>query len=102
MGQAAVLDVSRTEIAEGNDRGPHASPSWIRRQRCISCHMPAIEQTIGDVMVRSHTFKFISPSATETRKVPNPCIGCRKDKTNTWAADALKKWPGFSPWRVAR
>ena len=28
---------------------------------CISCHMPPIEQTIADVMVRSHTFKFITP-----------------------------------------
>jgi predicted CXXCH cytochrome family protein len=67
---------------------------------CVNCHMPAIEQTIGDVMVRSHTFKFVSPSMTETLKVPNPCIGCHKDKTNAWATDALRKWPEFSPWRV--
>jgi predicted CXXCH cytochrome family protein len=69
---------------------------------CVSCHMPAIEQTIGDVMVRSHTFKFISPSVTETLKVPNPCIVCHKDKTNAWATDALRKWPEFSPWRVGQ
>src|SRR5678816_4962118 len=52
---------------------------------CIGCHMPPIEQTIGDVMVRSHTFKFISPSTTESSKVPNPCTTCHKDKTSAWA-----------------
>jgi predicted CXXCH cytochrome family protein len=69
---------------------------------CVSCHMPPIEQTIGDVMVRSHTFKFISPSLSESLKVPNPCIVCHKDKTNAWASEALKKWPEFSPWRVGQ
>ena len=69
---------------------------------CVSCHMPAIEQTISDVMVRSHTFKFISPSMTETLKVPNPCIACHKEKTNAWATEALRRWPEFSPWRVGQ
>jgi hypothetical protein len=62
--------------------------------------MPKIALEIGDVMVRSHTFKFIPPSATETLKVPNACTGCHTDKPTTWAADALKTWPEFSPWRV--
>jgi predicted CXXCH cytochrome family protein len=31
---------------------------------CVACHMPRIEQTIADVNVRSHTFRFISPVAT--------------------------------------
>ena len=64
--------------------------------------MPKIETEIGDVMVRSHTFKFIPPSATETLKVPNACIACHTDKSNSWAAEALKGWPEFSPWRVAQ
>ena len=29
---------------------------------CIACHMPKIEQTIGDVNVRAHTFRFVSPA----------------------------------------
>ena len=69
---------------------------------CIACHMPKIAQTIGDVMVRSHTFRFIPPSATDTLKVPNPCTTCHTDKSNAWAADALKGWPEFSPWRVGQ
>jgi hypothetical protein len=62
----------------------------------------SIEQTIGDVMVRSHTFKFISPAATEQLKVPNPCTTCHTDKTNAWAIKALRSWPEFSPWRVGQ
>jgi predicted CXXCH cytochrome family protein len=69
---------------------------------CVSCHMPAIAQTIGDVMVRSHTFKFITPAMTETLKVPNPCIACHKDKTNAWATETLRGWPEFSPWRIGQ
>ena len=69
---------------------------------CVGCHMPKIEQTIGDVMVRSHTFRFISPALTDTLKTPNPCTTCHTDKSTAWALDALKTWPEFSPWRVGR
>ena len=69
---------------------------------CISCHMPKIEQTIADVNVRAHTFRFISPATTDSLKVPNPCTACHTDKTTAWALDALKTWPELSPWRVGR
>ena len=69
---------------------------------CVGCHMPKIEQTIADVNVRSHTFKIISPSATEMLQVPNSCNSCHKDKTVEWAKGALKMWPQFSPWRVSQ
>jgi hypothetical protein len=36
--------------------------------------MPKIEQTIGDVNVRAHTFKFITPAETDTLGVPNACV----------------------------
>jgi len=67
---------------------------------CVACHMPQIEQTIADVNVRSHTFRFITPSTTDRLKVPNPCTTCHADKTTAWATAALKSWPEFSPWRV--
>ena len=67
---------------------------------CIGCHMPKIEQTIADINVRSHTFKFIAPAEAERRKMPNSCNTCHTDKTAAWANDALKTWPEFSPWRV--
>lgn len=67
---------------------------------CVSCHMPRIEQTIANVNVRSHTFRFVPPSMTDSLKVPNACNVCHTDKTTKWAADSLKSWGQFSPWRV--
>ena len=68
---------------------------------CVSCHMPKIEQTIADVNVRSHTFKFISPSMTDKFNIPNPCTSCHTGKSTAWALEELKKWPEVSHWRVA-
>jgi predicted CXXCH cytochrome family protein len=67
---------------------------------CIACHMPRIAQTIANVNVRSHTFRFITPAATESLKVPNACNGCHTDKLTKWATGHLKSWAQFSPWRV--
>lgn len=68
---------------------------------CVACHMPQIEQTIANVNVRSHTFRFISPSQTDALKIPNPCTSCHQDKSTKWATDALRTWNQFSSWRVA-
>jgi predicted CXXCH cytochrome family protein len=67
---------------------------------CVACHMPQIEQTIGDVNVRSHTFKFITPAMTEQHKIPNACTGCHANRSTEWATEALKSWTGISPWRA--
>jgi predicted CXXCH cytochrome family protein len=72
-----------------------------RGSDCVDCHMPKIEQTIADVNVRAHTFKFITPADTDLLKVPNPCTGCHTDKNTKWAADTLKTWSNVSAWRVA-
>ena len=69
---------------------------------CVGCHMPKIEQTLGDVMVRSHTFRFIPPRFTDELKIPNSCTTCHTDKSTAWASEALNTWPEFSPWRVGR
>jgi hypothetical protein len=63
--------------------------------------MPLIARTVGNVSVRSHTFRFISPVTTERLKVPNPCTSCHTDRSTDWAIAELKKWPNVSPWRVA-
>ena len=68
---------------------------------CVACHMPKIEQTIADVNVRSHTFRFITPTETDALKIPSPCTGCHADKTTSWATGVLKSWGNFSSWRVA-
>ena len=64
--------------------------------------MPRIAQTIADVNVRSHTFKFITPAMSEKYKMPNGCILCHKDKNNGWASKQLAGWNNFSEWRMAR
>jgi predicted CXXCH cytochrome family protein len=69
---------------------------------CVACHMPRIAQTIADVNVRSHTFRFVTPSETESLKIPNACNVCHTDKTPAWATAALKTWSDRSPWRMAK
>jgi predicted CXXCH cytochrome family protein len=67
---------------------------------CVNCHMPKIEQTIADVNVRAHTFRFISPAEGERLKIPNGCAGCHADKGAAWATEALRGWKEISPWRM--
>jgi predicted CXXCH cytochrome family protein len=67
---------------------------------CIACHMPKIAQTLGDVNVRSHTFRFIGPAKTDALKIPNACNVCHTDKSTAWTADVLKSWTDRSPWRM--
>jgi len=77
----------------------HHKPGSAGSQ-CIACHMPKIEETIADVTVHAHTFRFITPAETDRYKIPNPCTTCHKEKTTAWAAEALKSWTDRSPWRM--
>lgn len=103
-----VKQLCTTCHGPNSPNGPHAASieAHTHHQRgsagsdCVACHMPKIEQTIADVNVRSHTFKFISPTMTDEFKIPNPCTGCHTDKTTDWAREALRGWPGISPWRL--
>ena len=67
---------------------------------CVACHMPKIEETLGDVKVHAHTFRFIPPSETEKLGVPNPCNVCHADKSVAWAKQSLSTWRERSPWRM--
>ena len=62
--------------------------------------MPKIAKTLGDVNVRSHTFRFVTPAKTDALKIPNACNVCHADKSTSWTADALKSWSELSPWRM--
>ena len=77
----------------------HHRPESVGSQ-CVNCHMPKNAQEMGDVNVRSHTFKFITPAMTDAYKIPNPCTSCHTDKDTKWAADTLKGWANVSPWRA--
>ena len=56
-----------------NDRRAYSSQAGISRQRLRRMPHAQIEQTIANVNVRSHTFKFITPTASEQYKMPNAC-----------------------------
>jgi predicted CXXCH cytochrome family protein len=92
----------------GSPNGPHTRTieehthhkSGSPGDECIACHMPKIEQTLADINVRSHTFRFISPAMTSAYKIPNPCTGCHKDKSIGWATTQLDTWKNVSAWRI--
>ena len=67
---------------------------------CVACHMPKIEQTIADVNVSSHTFRFVTPSHTQKLKIPNACNVCHKDQSTEWASTAIASWRDRSIWRM--
>ena len=93
----------------GSPNGPHTTSIEEHTHHrpgsaggeCIACHMPKIEQTIADINVRSHTFRFITPAMTDQYKIPNPCTNCHKDKSTAWAAEQMKAGRMFLPggWR---
>jgi predicted CXXCH cytochrome family protein len=94
MGNAAGLKgtvSSHTHHAEGS-----------AGSECVACHMPKIEATIKDNFVHAHTFRFITPSLTESSGVPNPCTSCHAGKSNAWAKKELQSWTTTSPWRVGQ
>ncbi len=68
--------------------------------QCVACHMPKIEETIADVNVHAHTFRFITPAETGAYKIPNACNVCHTDKSTEWAGTVLKSWRDRSPWRM--
>jgi predicted CXXCH cytochrome family protein len=80
----------------------HTQHSADKGVECVDCHMPSIARTISNINVRSHTFRFISPSATEKYGIPNPCTSCHTDLTNEEAAAELINWGSISPWRVTQ
>ncbi len=89
--------------------GPHAATLEAHSHhktgsagaQCIGCHMPKIAQMIGDVNVRSHTFRFATPAESDAMKIPNACNVCHADKPTAWASDVLASWKERSPWRMA-
>ena len=88
--------------------GPHAATIEAHTHHkpdspgsaCTACHMPKIEQTLGDINVSSHTFHFVTPSETVASHIPNACNVCHTDKTPAWATSALMSWKDRSPWRM--
>jgi predicted CXXCH cytochrome family protein len=84
-----------TSTLEEHTHHPAGSPG----SECVSCHMPEIQKEgVPGGFVHVHTFRFITPAMTEKYGIPNPCIACHKERTNSWATEWLSRW--FSPWRT--
>jgi hypothetical protein len=64
--------------------------------------LPHAKDRADDVNVRAHTFLFITPTTTETLKVPNASAGCHAKEPSDFIANALKTWPNVSHWRLAQ
>ena len=61
--------------------------------QCISCHMP-VKTYMGNDHRRDHSFRIPRPDQSIIWETPNTCTSCHSDKSNTWAAEAVKKWYG--------
>jgi predicted CXXCH cytochrome family protein len=105
-----VRELCLTCHGSNTQNGPHAPTieahthhaAGSAGSECVACHMPKIEQTVADINVRAHTFKFITPDDSDALKIPNACNICHADRTSAWATAALKSWGDRSPWRVAQ
>jgi predicted CXXCH cytochrome family protein len=103
-----AADVCATCHRSNSPAGPHTStieehthhPAGSAGSECVACHMPKIAPEIANVNVRTHTFRFITPTMTEQYKMPNACIGCHTERTNQWASEQLRQWSAHSPWRL--
>ena len=61
---------------------------WADAARAIDWYEPAKKVFDPDAGVYGRWF------------VGATCNTCHNDKTPEWASEALRKWPGRSPWRV--
>lgn len=60
---------------------------------CKSCHMPG-KTYMGIDYRYDHTFRVPRPDLSAQYGTPNACNNCHKDKSFTWAANAITKWYG--------
>ena len=58
-----MLEKTRCTANKDEAHTHHATGS--AGSECVACHMPRIEQTIADINVRAHTFKFITPAKSD-------------------------------------
>ena len=73
--------------------------------QCVGCHMPARTYMIVDPR-RDHRLAIPRPDLSDSLATPNPCTGCHTDRTNSWAAEAVRKHKGsgntpMETWGVA-
>ena len=58
--------------------------------QCVSCHMPARTYMIVDPR-RDHRLAVPRPDLSDSLATPNACTGCHTDRSNSWAAESIRK-----------
>jgi len=58
--------------------------------QCVSCHMPARTYMVVDPR-RDHRLAIPRPDLSDLLATPNPCTECHTDRSNSWAAEAVRK-----------
>jgi len=58
--------------------------------QCVDCHMPSRLYMVADLR-RDHRFAIPRPDLSDTLGTPNPCVNCHAGRSNSWAADAVRK-----------
>jgi len=69
----------------------HRHATGTSGSECVNCHMP--EQTyMGVDKRRDHSLRIPRPDLSETIGTPNACTQCHVDRSDAWAAKAVKQW----------
>ncbi len=71
---------------------------------CVSCHMRERTYMMVDGR-RDHSFRVPRPDLTVTIGTPNACADCHRDRSATWAEEAVAAWRGPDrppPWHWAQ
>ena len=68
----------------------HAHPANTPGAQCVQCHMPARTYMVVDSR-RDHRLAIPRPDLSDMLATPNPCVGCHRNQTNSWAAEAVRK-----------
>lgn len=59
--------------------------------QCINCHMPETTYMVVDPR-RDHSLRIPRPDLSKRTGVPNACIQCHLEQSNTWAHRTLSVW----------
>jgi predicted CXXCH cytochrome family protein len=68
----------------------HFHKSGTAGAQCVSCHMPSRTYMLMDAR-RDHRLAIPRPDLSDALTTPNPCTNCHTDRTNSWAADEIRK-----------
>ncbi len=77
----------------------HFHPAGSEGARCIACHMPRAAALALDSR-HDHSIRVPRPDLSVRLGTPNACKGCHTDRTDEWAAAAIRRHhpdprPGF-------